>query len=131
LIEVVLGIAQLGADASDRRVHAVDGGPVGNPRALSDGFCLRNGLLCSIEIASEGIECRLRDDPLFEQLGLPVVVLLRQPQLRPGFFDAGYCLVELGFELSDGLLGFRQGRLLLVDDQFVRLRVVSYAYRYK
>src|SRR5262249_49849923 len=87
------------------------------------GFCPRQRLSRGFEVAGIGIERRLRDDPLLEQLGLAVVVLLRQIELRVGFFSAGGRLIERGLELHHVLLGFREQSLLLVDDVLVRLRV--------
>src|SRR5262249_25843218 len=68
-------------------------------------------------------EGRLGDDPLLEQLGLPVVVLLRQRELRIGFFGRCRCLIERGLELPHVLFGLRERGLLLLDHVLVGLRV--------
>jgi hypothetical protein len=60
---------------------------------------------------------------LLEQLELPVVILLRQLELRLGPFGRCRCLVERGFQLRDFLLGLRQRRSLLIDDVLIWLRI--------
>src|SRR5262249_33758321 len=107
----------------DRGVDALDVRSVGEPRPLLLGSRSRQCLPRGLEIAREGIERRLRDDVLLEKLGLPVIVLLRELELRGSPFSGRRRLVEGGFQLLDVLLGFRQRRLLLVDDILVRLGI--------
>ena len=57
-------IAQLGAQACDAGIDPFDIGGIGEPGAFLLGFCSRQALLCCLEIAGEGIERRLGDDPL-------------------------------------------------------------------
>ena len=85
-------------------------------RALLLGSRPHQRLLRRFEIAGEGLEGGLRDDLLFKQFRLPVVVLLRQLRLRIGPFGGGGRLVEQRFELPHVLLRFGERRLLLVDD---------------
>jgi hypothetical protein len=49
--------------------------------------------------------------------------LLRHLELRRSPFSAGGRLVERGLELLELLLGFRQRRLLLVEDVLAGLRI--------
>src|SRR5262249_13224451 len=109
--------------ASDRRVDAVYIRRIGETRPLLLGLGPRQRLSRGFEVAGIGIERRLRDDPLSEQLGLAAVVLLRQIELRVGFVSAGGRLIERGLELPHVLLGFSEQSLFLVDDVLVRLRV--------
>src|SRR5262249_46303185 len=96
---------------------------IGEPRPFLLGSCPRQRLSRSFEVAGVRIEGRLGDDPLLEQLGLPIVVLLRQFELRIGLFGSCRRLVERGLELPHVLLGFRERGLLLLDYVFKGLRV--------
>ena len=54
---------------------------------------------------------------------MPIVVLLRQRDLRIGSFGPRGGLVERGLDLPHVLLGLRKRSLLLLNDVFVRLRI--------
>ena len=63
-----------------------------------------------------------------EQLGLPIVVLLRQRELRIDPFGRGRGLVERGLELPHVLLGLGERGLFLLDHVFEGLWIDAKQY---
>ena len=94
LVEIALGIGELGAQTGDRGIDALDIRRIGEPRALLLGSRPRQRLCRRFQIARKGVERGLRDDLLFEQFGLAIIVLLRQLALRIGLFGGSRRLIE-------------------------------------
>ena len=89
------------------------------PRTFSRSFCSGHCLSCRFKVAPSGLESYFRCDPLFEQLALPIVILLGQLDLRLGRANGGERLVIRGSKQQDVLFGVRKKCFLLINHSLV------------
>src|SRR5437660_752719 len=82
LIEVELRIGKFRTLLRNRGIDTPNFRFAGETCALLFRCSRREALLCDIQVTGSSVECRPSDNILCEQLGLTIIVILRQPELR-------------------------------------------------